>query len=255
MAFRRLATVAVAAAAGLVLLTPTAALANTTVNLKAAQIGLTAADKDTQENCDLRSDASQDVWVFNWDGNETDVGTVVSATIGWSSLNNGVEDFTLSYPATGTIVGGGTPKIAFVTPGGYGLTSGTSVITGTGTDSGDFVLSHTCAGTQTTPTPTVNPCDTGVVINIQPEPTCTTPDPCATTVGIPGVAAPTCTTTPPSIDPCQVVGAPAPATCTTTPGLPRTGESLTGFLIAGAALIVGGAATLVVLRRRRAMTE
>jgi LPXTG-motif cell wall-anchored protein len=92
-------------------------------------------------------------------------------------------------------------------------------------------------------TSTPNPCDTGVVINIV-APTCTTPpptshDPCATatTVGVPGAVAltPTCPTT--------------------TPKLPKTGESLTGFLVAGAALVIVGAGTLLVLRRRRATTE
>jgi hypothetical protein len=98
-------------------------------------------------NCGVEQGANQDVWVFVWNGGEKSVGTVETVHIGWDTNNDGVADQFLDYPASGTKTeDNGTIKIAFVTPAGWKLESGTSHITGE-TANGDFNLTHTCAGT------------------------------------------------------------------------------------------------------------
>jgi LPXTG-motif cell wall-anchored protein len=54
-------------------------------------------------------------------------------------------------------------------------------------------------------------------------------------------------------EPFKIVAAPTPTP--TTPGLPVTGSSLTGLLVAGVVLIAAGGAILFVMRRRRSVTD
>ena len=91
-----------------------------------------------------------------WPGGSAAVGTINAVTIGWDTDNppDGVADAFRSYPAEGVLGSdSGTPKIAFTTPAGWRLETGTSQITGT-TPQNEFVLTHTCAGTPTTTTTT-----------------------------------------------------------------------------------------------------
>lgn len=79
--------------------------------------------------------------------------------------------------------------------------------------------------------------------------TTTEPDPCDTVVinvaAVDPAPVDTCDTDTPT-DPTTPV-----TTTSTGPGLPKTGAALTGYLIAGVALIAGGVLTLFLVRRRR----
>jgi len=111
--------------------------------------------------CGVTQTANQDVWVFVWNGGEKSVGTVESVHIGWDTdgdINHTADQF-LDYPGPSATLleDNGTPKIAFITPAGWILESGTSHITGE-TANNDFNLTHTCAGGGT-PSETKSPTD------------------------------------------------------------------------------------------------
>jgi hypothetical protein len=164
--------------------------------------------------CGVTQTANQDVWVFVWNGGDKSVGTVESVHIGWDTDGdiNHVADQFLDYlgPNATLLEDNGTPKIAFVTPAGWKLESGTSHITGE-TANNDFNLTHTCAG-GSTPSETRSPRDTP--------------------------SSETSSASSPAHDPSS----------STTPGdddnLPLTGTPIGGFVLTGLALIAFGAALL-----------
>ncbi|MEV0330480.1 hypothetical protein AB0H63_29090 [Micromonospora echinospora] len=159
----------------------------------------------------------EDVWVFNLPGDQQISGVFESVTATFDTPSG---PLTVTIPdGGGAIVNNmGTSKAWIRLPAGYTLLDATAVISGS---ADSFVLTHTCAASQPTPTPTGQPI---------PTPTATPTQPPAPT------SAPT--------------GQPTP----TKTQLPVTGESsistLGPLLTLGMASIVTGAA-LLCLRRRR----
>src|SRR5215470_4386721 len=162
MALRSLAKLGAAVAVGTaaVVMVATAAWANTTPSLIAGQTGKDIAANDQtfnkagQSDCDgVTHSATQDGWVFNWPGNNA--GDLVHVNIGFDTDGNHTAD-AFKTEADGTkTTDNGTLKFVIITPHGWLLESGTSEITGT-TPQNDFVLTHTCAGTETPPTTTTS---------------------------------------------------------------------------------------------------
>jgi LPXTG-motif cell wall-anchored protein len=258
MKWRTVLGVGAAAVLAGILLAPSAAWADTSPTLNQTGQHILASNPGFDEGdggCNgVTAADDKDIWVFVWPGNNK-VGTITSVTITW---NDGTADTSLSYPAAGTLITTGTPKIAFVTPAGWSLESGTSTVTGY-TSHGTFNLTHTCAGTpgdDEEPPCVENPEAEGCepppndpCLDNPDTPQCN-PDPCAQVgANVPEV----CQTTPATPTP-ETPTTPA-TTTTTTPGLPVTGASLTGIVAAGVALIAGGAALLFLRRRRSAAGE
>ena len=227
MALRRLTMLGAAAAAGaaVVLMVPSVAWANTTPSLLAGQTGKNILASDPTFNkqglpdcAGITHTAAQEVWVFNWPGN--DAGTLLSVTIGFDNTGDQTPDVTKNL-GDGQLTGdSGTLKWFVITPAGLRLETGVSEISGT-TSNGSFVLTHTCAGTTTTtatPTPTTPPGDGS---------------------------------TPPGD------GSTPPGDGSTPPGdgnLPKTGVAIGGIVVTGIGLIAGGA-VLMLARRRRDATD
>jgi hypothetical protein len=207
-------------------------------------------------SCDVQQGTNEDVWVFVWPGGSAAVGTVTDVQIGWDTDGDGTVDTTRSLAMGSPGVDpldNGTPKVAFVTPAGWRLESGTSTITGkvstfdtNGFAEGFFNLTHACPGTSTTPAPTT--------------PAPTTPAP---TTSAPTSAPPTShpgETLAPSSPPVRTTGPVGttpggPPTTETSPaassgGLPITGAALGGLITTGLGLVAGGVALLVARRRR-----
>ncbi|MFI6227793.1 hypothetical protein ACIBCR_10825 [Micromonospora echinospora] len=205
--------------AGLLLATGAPAAAQTTIDIDPGSTNKTATEVRQECSPGLGGGpyVGQDVWVFNLPGDPQLTGVFESVTATFDTPNG---PLTVTIPDDGgAIVNNmGTSKAWIILPAGYTLLDATAVISG----SADFfVLTHTCAALQPTPTPT----PTG-----QPTPTATPTQP------------PTPTSTP--------SGQPTP----TKTHLPVTGDSsistLVPLLTLGMASIVTGAA-LLCLRRRR----
>jgi LPXTG-motif cell wall-anchored protein len=209
--------------------------------------------KFKQKFCSCRPDQhpNQDAWVFVWPGGKWSVGTVQSVEIGFDTNNDGTADAVKSYPAEGKLGSdNGTPKVTFLTPSGWRLETGTSVISGKvstfntdGFAAGFFNLTHTCPGTTTptTPPPTSAPPTSAVPSSSAPE----TPEP---SESYPTTEPPTTTSAP------AVPSSPVETSPSTTPpdsGLPVTGAALGGVIIAGLAALVGGIILVLTMRRRR----
>jgi len=235
MALRRLTMLAGAAAAGaaVVLMVPSVAWANTTPSLLAGQTGkdILASDggfnQQGQSGCEgITHTATEDAWVFNWPGGgPNNAGNLVSVTIGWDNTGDHTADVFKTKPDGTLTSDNGTLKWVVITPHGLRLESGVSEVTGQ-TANGAFVLTHTCAGTQTPPTTT-------------------SPGGGGGGGGGGGDGGGSSSTTPGT-----------PPTTTTPPSghLPVTGVAIGGFVVAGVGLIAGGTA-LMFFRRRRDTTD
>ncbi|RAO14848.1 LPXTG cell wall anchor domain-containing protein [Micromonospora noduli] len=146
--------------------------------------------------------------------------------------------------------GGGDKQVKHAylfTPTGWTLTGGSTLVSGEGDK---FNLSHTCAGTGTTESPTPTPT---TPTTESPTPTPTTGSPAPTT----GLPTPTTPAPTGSVSPSESA---APGGSTSTPesgagggdngaSLPLTGAAVTSMTLGGVALIGGG--TLLMMRRRR----
>ncbi|MFE0589532.1 hypothetical protein [Micromonospora echinospora] len=205
--------------AGLLLATGAPAAAQTTIDINPGSTNKTATQVTQMCVPGLGGGPyeDQDVWVFNLPGDPQITGVFESVTATFDTPNG---PLTVTIPDDGGAIVNtmGTSKAWIRLPAGYTLLDATAVISG----SADFfVLTHTCAAVQPTPTPTGQP---------TPTPTATPTQP------------PTPTSTP--------SGQPTP----TKTHLPVTGESsistLVPLLTLGMASIVTGAA-LLCLRRRR----
>jgi LPXTG-motif cell wall-anchored protein len=226
-----------------------ATLTNPTLHQHDQHIAATDA-KYKQKFCSCRPDQhpNQDAWVFVWPGGRYQVGTVQSAEIGWDTNNDGTADAFRSYPAEGQLGSvNGTPKITFLTPSGWRLETGTSVVSGKvstfntdGFAEGFFNLTHTCPGTTTptTPPPSSKPPTSAPPTTAEASKSeSATPTPSKSEE----TTAPATTTS-------------AVETSPTTPsesGLPVTGAALSGVIIAGLAALAGGVILVLTMRRRR----
>lgn len=240
MKLRKVLAIGVAAGAVGAFLAPSAAWADTNPNLNQTGQHILANNPgyDGTADCDVAENENQDVWVFVWPGKDQ-VGEITAVEIGWDSNNpaDGTADFFLHLADGVQTTDNGTLKIAFVTPAGYRLETGTSTVTGA-TSSGKFNLTHTCAGV--------------------PEEPCTencTPDPCEANPQDPVCNPDPCVVEPddPECNPTETTTTPATTTTTAGGGLPVTGGSLTGLIALGVALVAGGGMTLFFMRRRRAI--
>ncbi|WP_433537728.1 LPXTG cell wall anchor domain-containing protein [Micromonospora sp. CA-249363] len=143
--------------------------------------------------------------------------------------------------------GGGDKQVKHAylfTPAGWTLTGGSAQVSGEGER---FNLSHTCAGTGATSSPTPTPTTTTA------PPTTASPTPSESVTVTPSEStSPTGSTSPSeSVTPGASTSAPANAGGGGDSGgsLPLTGVAVTGFALTGVALIGGGA--LLMMRRRR----
>jgi hypothetical protein len=205
-----------------------------------------ASFKQNFGTCGAQQGANEDVWVFVWPGGSDKVGTVTDVQISWDTNGDGTADTTrgLAMGSPGVDpLDNGTPKVAFVTPAGWRLESGTSTISGQvstfgndGFAEGFFNLTHACAGTVTTPAPSSPPPSS--------KPPTSAPPTSYSPGGSESPSTPPATTNPP------VETSPAE---TTPPdgGLPVTGAALGGVIFAGLAMVAAGIAAVLIARRRR----
>ncbi len=218
---------AVAALTTLALATPASAAA-VTINIKSAHLSKTAAEFDGKTCTGPFDDLSvtKDGWHFVLPAASGE--DFLSLTLTFTSPAGTVPvtiTGTEAAPSTGPGWSGyidnagssGSDKHAYlVADAGWTLTAGSASVNN-GVQEATFNLSHTCAGTPTTPstTPTSAAPTTPV-----PDPT--TPDPSASTSG--------------------------------GGNLPKTGYPLTGVVLAGLVMVATGAG-LLVLRRRREIAD
>jgi hypothetical protein len=223
---RLLLTAAVATTAGLAFAAP--AWANTSESLHQSNVTLDGSAFDTCEG--LTPTAGTDQWVFIWpDDNHNTLDELVSLNLTFSGGTRTKAD------VVGTVGGvNSSLKVVVTTPAGWVLQSGTAetvhsvslVIGGVSM----FNLTHGCAGTTSTSTPTPGASETA-----SPTPgTSQTPGSSET----PGTG-----TTPPTTVSSSPVG-----------GLPVTGVAWGAMVLTAVGLIAAGVA-LMAVRRRRELTE
>ncbi|WP_162907947.1 LPXTG cell wall anchor domain-containing protein [Allorhizocola rhizosphaerae] len=195
--------------------TPTAAWADTTININPGSLNKTALQ--FSQICDPNQGGGpypgKDVWVFNLPNDSNKAGVFVSVTATWTTPDGPV---TRTIPTDGgAIVGGdkGTSKAYIVLPAGWTITAATAVITGV---ADKFVVTHTCADK-----PTGNPSNTPT-----PSPNPASPDPSSSAGTPPGGGGP-------------------------GGSLPLTGSTTTVLLTLGAIAIAAGVALRYLYRRRR----
>ncbi|MFR9774925.1 LPXTG cell wall anchor domain-containing protein [Micromonospora sp. MS34] len=221
-----------AAAATALLAFASPAWASSTVPLNPSHKGSTAAN--FQQECDDERFASlgdnQDGWHFVLPG--SDAGSFETLTLTFNDGTGQVEikipDASDAYPDYLYSTGGNDPQTihAYVfTPAGWTLVDGSAVISGTGDK---FNLSHTCAGT--TPSKSPSPSPSSSESPTPSESPSTSESPNGDTSASPGSS----------------VG----GSGGTQGGLPLTGVAATSIALTGVVLIGGGVA-LMTLRRRR----
>ena len=229
--FRPLA--ALAATSALVLASP--AWANSTISINPGNVPTTAAGFSSHEcssNLGGGPYADKDVWVFNLPSQGGASGSFVSVTATFSTPS-GTQTKTIPTDG-GQIVTQGISRAIIAVPAGWTLTGATAVITGTATQ---FVLTHTCPSSGSTPSPSPSASSPGSVPSGSPSPSTSASASPTTSPTDPG------TSGSPSVD---------PTSPGTQPPLPRTGAAITTMLTAGVIVTAAGAAMLWLLRRRRA---
>ncbi|MEU4470047.1 LPXTG cell wall anchor domain-containing protein [Micromonospora sp. NPDC023888] len=263
---RRLTRAAVStAAATAVLAIASPAWASSVVPLNPAHAGATAG-KFQQECKDPKfgtRPTDQDGWHFVLPTNRA--GDFQSLTLTFKDAAGASVTVTVPNPADPytdflSANGGGDKQVKHAylfTPAGWTLTGGKALVSGEGER---FNLSHTCAGTGATASPTPTP-TTG---SPTPTPTTGSPTPTASATSTPtGSVPPSESATPSqsvtpseSVSPSESGAAGGPATTPAGAGggdnggsLPLTGVAVTSLALGGVALIGGGA--LLMMRRRR----
>jgi LPXTG-motif cell wall-anchored protein len=243
-----------AAIAGILLLASPAFASTQSLTLNPAHKDQTAAGFKGGDDCDapFTKGMDSDGWHFIWQQG----GSFLTADLTFKNGANNIvvhvagaagvvnSDLAQGWSAFFEDTGGPDPKIKHLyvfTPPGWTLVDG--VGTGENGSGTVFNLSHTCAGdgppcTENC-TPPPPPCTQGCEPPPCPDAGCPEP-PCDEAAG--DVCSPT--------DP----GTPAPTTPVDEESLPTTGSSLTGVIVAGAALVGAGVGTLLFLRRRRDTT-
>ncbi|MFG3419241.1 LPXTG cell wall anchor domain-containing protein [Micromonospora sp. NPDC048063] len=245
----RAAVSTAAATALLALATP--AWASSTTQINPDHKDKTAAGFPTQKCDDERFDdlaAGQDGWHFVLPGGEK-AGSFESITLtfdnGTGPVTVKVPDASDAYPDYLYSAGGRVMHAYVFTPAGWKLVDGTATISG---KASKFNLSHTCAGTAPTQSPTPSPSAS------------TSPSPSTSTSPSTSVSPSESTSPSGSVSPSESV---SPSTSVTPSestggsgggddeegGLPLTGVATTSIALGGLALIGGGA--LLMLRRRR----
>jgi len=228
-------TVAVAAVAGLAFAAPASA-ANTasTPILHQTNVTLDNSKFDTCEG--ITPIAGKDVWVFVWPGDQENTpGELLELDLYFDGDNDG--DSTdpgehLTKAEVTNTTDNGVLKVVAQTPAGWVLVSGTSTIQGKvkASPGGIYVfnLTHGCAGSTSTSTPT--PEATG------------TPSPGTSETASPGVSESSAPGTSHSASPSP------------SGGLPVTGVAWGATALTAVGLIAAGVA-LMAVRRRRELTE
>lgn len=237
---RHVARAVVSAAAATTLLAFAApAWATSTAELRQADV---LAGKFTNQDCADKRFAGlpddHDGWHFILPGNKDQSGDFLSLTLTFTNGAQTVEvtipDDTDPYQDAFYSTGGRNSQVKHAylfTPAGWTLVTGTATISG---EADEFNLSHTCAGTPSTPTPSASPTPS---TSVEPTPgESVSPTPGESTSPTPGESVG------PTISPSPAGG--------TGGGLPLTGAAATTMALLGVGLI-GGGATLIALRRRR----
>jgi hypothetical protein len=205
--------------------TPSTPWLNQTLGPKSVKASTAEADcEETKKSVGADLDPTKDYWVFVWEGNQA--GTLVHLLLTFDGGTRTETDATKTGDS-------GTTKYIVSTPAGWTLTDGTSEITGTvptqvGGSDGPYVfqLTHSCAGTPSTSTPTPG--------------TSETPTPGTSETPTPGVSESTAPGTSHSASP--------------SGGLPVTGVAWGATALTAVGLIAAGVA-LMAVRRRRELTE
>lgn len=253
----RVLTGAAAAVAGLALATP--AWAASGASLNPSHKGSTAANFQ-QECTDKRMagrQADQDGWHFVLPGGPS-AGDFASLSL---TFNDGVSDVYIAipdahdaYPDAFYEAGGRQIHAYLFTPAGWTLKDGKAKVT---EQAAFFNLSHTCAGTPTTPTPepsTPAPTPSTPVDEPTPGPSEPPVDEPTETPSVP-VDEPTPGPSEPGQEPSETPGT-DPSAAPSTPaagdegGLPVTGAAAATIALVGLGLVGGGAA-MVMMRRRK----
>ena len=230
----RAAVSAVAATACLSLATPV--WASSTTPLHSAHKGSTAAGfkQECTDNRFTGRPANQDGWHFVLPGGPS-AGNFESIKLtfdtgGGNSVNVTIPDATDPYEDAFYSAGGRVIHAYLFTPAGWTLRDGTATVSG---KADKFNLSHTCAGTAASPSPSPSPSGSPSPSESPSEPTPSeTPEPSET-------PSESITPTP----------SPSDGSDGGEGGLPLTGVAATSIALVGLGLIGGG--TLLVLRRRR----
>ncbi|TDC72950.1 LPXTG cell wall anchor domain-containing protein [Micromonospora sp. KC606] len=242
----RMALTATAATALLAFATP--AWASSVIPLHPAHKGSTAQKQGCGDDKFEKLPADHDGWHFVLPGGKKAAGDFESLTLtfanGAQTVTVKVPDDSDAYPDFLSAAGNGQVKHAYVfTPAGWTLVDGTATISG---KDDRFNLSHTCAGTVPTTSPSPSPSTTG-----SPTPSASPSESTS-----PSTSASPSESTSPSESP-SPSGSPSASQSTGGGGggqddgeLPLTGVAATSVALFGLALIGGGVA-LTVLRRRR----
>ncbi|MDI1462856.1 LPXTG cell wall anchor domain-containing protein [Catellatospora sp. KI3] len=216
------------AAVALAFATP--ASANENIGINPGNVPTTASGFGTHE-CSANQGggpfAGYDVWVFNLPSGTPDPGVFVSVTAQFSTPG-GDQSITIPTYSPSGIVLIGTSKAWVKLPAGWTLTGATAVISGSKDAKTQFVLTHTCPGTQSSP-------------NASP----------SASAGASASASASASATP-TPDP-SVPGSPSVPVVTPSPDdhLPKTGTAVLGITTVGLLLVAGGAALIILQRRRR----
>jgi hypothetical protein len=225
----------VAATAGLAFAAPASAAAPNTpstpwLNQTLGDKSVTASSAtdqcaETKKSVGADLDPAKDYWVFVWEGDQA--GTLVDLQLTFDEGTRTEADATKTSDS-------GTTKYWVSTPAGWTLNDGTSQITGTvptqvGGSDGTWVfqLTHSCAGTPSTGTPSPS----------------TTSSPEASGTPSPG-----------SSESTQPGGSSPSASPSSGGGLPVTGVAWGATVLTAVGLIAAGVA-LMAVRRRRELTE
>lgn len=228
--------------------------ADTQIKVKDSQVPTKAASFANGEDCDAAGPERPgfDAWHLVLPGNNYDFTKVTGE---FAATKTGPTVFTAVAPGPNGVLpanGNSAGKHAYLfAPAGLWLTGATATISGQGKQPRDFVISHTCPGLPTTPSPSTSASPS--------------PSPSASASTSPSTSAsPSSSTSPtpsgsvsPSESPSPSDSSPA-SPSTSAPaagggeesGLPITGAGLTGVLFGGLLLLAGGIALVVIARRR-----
>jgi hypothetical protein len=239
--------------AAVVLAAAPALAADAVIHVKDSQVPTQAAAFANGEDCDAAGPipAGFDAWHLILPGNSFNFTEVTGE---FAATEDGPIIFTATAPGDNGVLpdnGNSDGKHAYLfAPAGLWLIDATAKISGDGKQPGDFVISHTCPGVPTSPSPSesVSPTPSDSVSPTPSDSVSPTPSDSVspTTSGSPEPSE--------SVEPTQT-GLPSESPTSGgggEDGLPVTGSSLTGILGAGLLLVLGGVALVVFARRKLA---
>jgi hypothetical protein len=218
------------------------------IHVKDTQVPTQAKSFDTGEDCDAAGviPSGYDAWHLILPGNEYNFEQVTGE---FAATEDGPIIFTAVAPGPYGVLpdnGNSGGKHAYLfAPAGLWLIDATATISGEGDQPKEFVISHTCPGTPTSPSPSTSPSDS-------PSPS-TSLSPSTPTSSEPSTPSESTSPEPSESTLPTSSSSAGPAVPDGGGGddeLPTTGAALAGVLGAGL-LLLGGGVALVVLARRR----